>query len=73
MSGSRRCRRPLSLPVWVGVTRLPADQPLFIYGVVMAVFIIYCHRANIARMRARHRESQSEVEAVWPEKHERVR
>lgn len=42
----------LSLPVWVGVTRLPADQPLFIYGVVMAAFIIYCHRANITRMRA---------------------
>lgn len=40
-----------SLPLWLGVTRLPADQPLFIYSVVMAMFIIYCHRANIQRMR----------------------
>jgi len=37
---------------WVGVTRLPDDQPLFIYLVVMAGFIIYWHRSNIARMRA---------------------
>ena len=37
---------------WVGVTHLPDDQPLFIYLVVMAGFIIYWHRSNIARMRA---------------------
>ncbi|MBT8103749.1 MAG: glycerol-3-phosphate 1-O-acyltransferase PlsY [Gammaproteobacteria bacterium] len=41
-----------SLPIWLGVTRLPADQPLFIYSIGMALFIIYCHRANIQRMRA---------------------
>ncbi|MGI9224996.1 MAG: glycerol-3-phosphate 1-O-acyltransferase PlsY [Woeseiaceae bacterium] len=40
-----------ALPVWLGITRLPDDQPLFIYGVVMAMFIIYCHRSNIRRMR----------------------
>jgi len=40
-----------ALPVWLGVTRLPEDQPFFIYSVVMALFIIYCHRANIRRMR----------------------
>lgn len=40
-----------ALPVWLGVTQLPHDQPLFIYCVVMAVFIIYCHRSNIRRMR----------------------
>ena len=40
-----------SLPVWLGVTRLPEDQPLFIYSIVMAGFIIYCHRSNIQRMR----------------------
>jgi len=40
-----------ALPVWLGVTRLPDDQPFFIYGVVMAMFIIYCHRSNIRRMR----------------------
>lgn len=40
-----------SLPIWLGVTRLPDGQPLFIYSVAMAMFIIYCHRANILRMR----------------------
>ena len=40
-----------SLPVWLAITRLPADQPLFIFGVVMALFIIYCHRSNIERLR----------------------
>ena len=39
-----------ALPVWLGVTRLPADQPLFIYTAFMALFIMYCHRANIRRM-----------------------
>ncbi len=41
-----------SLPVWLAVTRLPEDQPLFIYSVVMTGFIIYWHRANIRRMHA---------------------
>ncbi len=39
------------VPVWLGVTRLPEDQPLFAYCVFMALFIIYCHRSNIQRMR----------------------
>ena len=41
-----------SLPVWVAATRLPDDQPLFIYLVVMAGCIVYWHRSNITRMRA---------------------
>jgi glycerol-3-phosphate acyltransferase PlsY len=40
-----------SLPIWLGLTRLPADQPLFIYSVVMALFITYCHHSNIQSMR----------------------
>ena len=40
-----------SLPVWLAFTRLPEDQPLFIYLAVMAGCIIYWHRANIERMR----------------------
>ena len=40
-----------SLAIWLGITRLPEDQPLFIYSVVMVGFIIYWHRANIRRMR----------------------
>lgn len=41
----------VALPVWLAITRLPEDQPLFIYSAVMAMFIIYWHRANIERMR----------------------
>lgn len=40
-----------ALPIWLAVARLPDDQPLFIYTAVMAMFIIYWHRANIMRMR----------------------
>jgi len=41
----------VSAPVWVAITRLPAEQPLFTYCAVMAAFVIYWHRANIQRMR----------------------
>jgi len=40
-----------AVPAWLGITRLPEDQPLFIYCVFMALFIIYCHRSNLQRMR----------------------
>ncbi|MEJ2140150.1 MAG: glycerol-3-phosphate 1-O-acyltransferase PlsY [Woeseiaceae bacterium] len=42
----------VSLPLWIAFTRLPADQPLFIYCAVIAGFIIYWHRSNLQRMRA---------------------
>jgi glycerol-3-phosphate acyltransferase PlsY len=41
----------VSLPVWLAVTELPEQQPLFIYCVIMALFIVYWHRSNIQRMR----------------------
>ncbi|HSG96544.1 MAG TPA: glycerol-3-phosphate 1-O-acyltransferase PlsY [Woeseiaceae bacterium] len=41
-----------ALPVWLAITRLPEDQPLFIYLALMAGCVIYWHRSNIARMRA---------------------
>ena len=41
-----------SVPAWVGATRWPDDQPLFMYTLVMAVFVILWHRPNIQRMRA---------------------
>jgi glycerol-3-phosphate acyltransferase PlsY len=40
-----------SVPLWIAVTRLPNDQPLFIYTAVMAAFVIGWHRSNIQRMR----------------------
>ncbi len=38
-------------PIYLLLTRLPDDQPLFIYCVTMAVYIIFSHRSNIRRMR----------------------
>lgn len=40
-----------ALPVWLAATRLPEQQPLFIYAAVMAVAVVYWHRLNIQRMR----------------------
>lgn len=41
----------VALPVWLALTRFPADQPLLIYTAAMALLIVYCHRSNIQRMR----------------------
>ena len=38
-------------PTYLAVTRLPEDQPLFIYCVAMALYIIFSHRSNLQRMR----------------------
>ena len=40
-----------AMPVWLALTGLSGQAPLFAYLGFMAVFIVYCHRANIARMR----------------------
>lgn len=41
----------IAVPVWVAATRLPEDQPLLIYCIVMAAYIVRWHRQNIARMK----------------------
>lgn len=41
----------IAVAVWVAVTRLPEDQPLLIYCVVMAFYVVRWHRQNIARMK----------------------
>jgi glycerol-3-phosphate acyltransferase PlsY len=41
----------IAVPLWIGITRLPEDQPLFIYSAIMAAYVIRWHRANIRRMR----------------------
>ncbi len=38
-------------PFYLALTRLPEEQPLFIYSVAMALFMVFTHRANIRRMR----------------------
>jgi glycerol-3-phosphate acyltransferase PlsY len=41
----------VTAPVYLLITRLPDDQPLFIYCVTMALYIIFSHRSNLQRMR----------------------
>ncbi len=41
-----------SLPILLAATRLPDEQPLFIYTACIALYIIWAHRSNIQRMRA---------------------
>lgn len=41
----------ISAPVYLIATRLPDDQPLFIYCAAMAMYIVFSHRSNIQRMR----------------------
>jgi acyl phosphate:glycerol-3-phosphate acyltransferase len=42
----------ITAPLYIAFTRLPEDQPLFIYCLVMALYLVFSHRSNIARMRA---------------------
>jgi glycerol-3-phosphate acyltransferase PlsY len=41
----------VTAPVYLLVTRLPEEQPLFIYCTIMALYIIFSHRSNLQRMR----------------------
>ena len=41
----------VAAPIYLVTTRLPDDQPLFIYCVTMALYIIFSHRSNLQRMR----------------------
>jgi glycerol-3-phosphate acyltransferase PlsY len=41
----------VAAPLVLGLTRLPNDQPVFIYCVAMSMYIIFSHRSNIQRMR----------------------
>ncbi len=51
----------VSAPVYLMATRLPEDQPLFIYCATMAMYLIFSHRSNIRRMRERTESRQTRV------------
>lgn len=55
-----------ALPVWLALTRLPEDQPLFIYLALMAGCVIYWHRSNIARMRAGNEDRKYKIMLFKP-------
>ena len=42
----------VAAPIVIAITQLPDQQPVFIYCTVMAMYLIFSHRLNIARMRA---------------------
>ena len=42
----------VTAPVVLALTQLPDDQPVFIYCVMMAIYLVFSHRSNIQRMRA---------------------
>lgn len=41
----------ITAPAYLALTRLPEDQPIFIYCAIMAMYIVFSHRSNIQRMR----------------------
>jgi glycerol-3-phosphate acyltransferase PlsY len=41
----------MAAPLYLALTRLPMDQPLFFYCVIMSLVMIFTHRSNIVRMR----------------------
>ncbi len=41
----------ISAPAYLAVTRWPDDQPLIIFCILLAFFMIFSHRSNIQRMR----------------------
>lgn len=41
----------MTAPIYLAVTRLPLEQPLFIYCALLALYIVFTHRSNMRRMR----------------------
>jgi glycerol-3-phosphate acyltransferase PlsY len=60
-----------ALSVYLGLFVVPGSlesQPLFIYSLVMAMFIIFWHRANIQRMRDGSEHRNERVMIFWRKK-----
>lgn len=41
----------IAAPVYLALTTFPDDQPIFIYCVALALYILFSHRSNMQRMR----------------------
>ena len=41
----------VSAPIYLAVTRLPSDQPLFIFCAALALYMVFTHRSNIRHMK----------------------
>lgn len=42
----------LFAPLYLALTGLPENQPLFVYSLALSLFLVYSHRSNIRRMLA---------------------
>ncbi len=51
----------VSLPIFLSVGMTLEEQPFFIYAAVMAAFIVFWHRSNIARLRAGNENRMTRV------------
>jgi acyl phosphate:glycerol-3-phosphate acyltransferase len=51
----------LTLPIYFATTE-PLRMPLLAFGLVMAVFVVFTHRANVQRMRA---GSENRARRLW--------
>ncbi|HEX6259568.1 MAG TPA: glycerol-3-phosphate 1-O-acyltransferase PlsY [Woeseiaceae bacterium] len=60
----------LFAPLYLALTRLPDDEPLFVYTVVLSLYLVYSHRSNIQRMLA-GTESQNTHLMLFRRKRER--
>ena len=40
----------VAAPLYLAIVRLPENQPVFIYCVAMAMYLVFSHRSNIQRM-----------------------
>lgn len=49
----------VSLPIYLGATQAPLPDALTTFSLVMALFVIYTHRSNVARM-LRHTEPRAQ-------------
>ena len=56
----------VSLPIYVCATQAPPPPALTTFSIVMALFVIYAHRSNIARM-LRHTEPRAQ--RLWLLRH----
>lgn len=52
----------IALPLYVAIAQTPAPVPLLTFGVLMAAFILFTHRGNVARM---VRGEENRARSLW--------
>lgn len=52
----------MAFPLWLAWRQPPELQPLLVFGVCMALFVVYTHRSNIRRMLA---GTENKAQRLW--------